>query len=408
MTDALPATNGLPLAGIKVVEFTHMVMGPTTGVVLADLGAEVVKIEPKEGDNTRRLVGSGAGYFPMYSRNKRSLALDLKHPDGRAVAETLIAQADVLVENFRTGAMDALGFGYDALSTRNPRLIYCSDKGFLPGPYGSRTALDEIAQMMGGLAYMTGPPDRPLRAGASVIDVMGGMFGVIGVLAALQQRHATGRGQLVQSALFENCVFLVGQHMAQFAVTGQAARPMPVRISAWAIYDQFATRSGERVFVGVVSDGQWQTFCKAFGLDDLAADPGLAKNNDRVAARDRILPRVQALFADMDKADLLARLEETGLPFAPIAKPEDLFEDPHLNASGGLLPLTLPETGQTVNLPALPIAMDGRRFGVRHDLTEPGDDSRAILSEAGYDAAGIEMLVQSGIVVDQSRPEVTR
>lgn len=404
MTDAAPAPTGLPLAGIKVVEFTHMVMGPTTGMVLADLGAEVIKIEPKEGDNTRRLVGSGAGYFPMYSRNKRSLALDLKHPDGQAVAHTLIAQADVVIENFRLGMMDALGFGYEALSKVHPRLIYCSDKGFLPGPYGTRTALDEIAQMMGGLAYMTGPPGQPLRAGASVIDVMGGLFGVVGVLAALEQRHATGRGQMVQSALFENCVFLVGQHMAQFAVTGQAARPMPVRVSAWAIYDQFETRSGERVFVGVVSDGQWQTFCKAFGLDDFGADPGLFRNNDRVAARDRILPRVQALFAAMDKDELLARLEETGLPFAPIARPEDLFEDPHLNASGGLLPLTLPGTQQTVNLPALPIEMDGRRFGVRYDLTSPGADTRAILTEAGYDDAGIAALLQAGAVLESPKP----
>ncbi len=400
MTDAASDRTALPLAGIKVVEFTHMVMGPTTGMVLADLGAEVIKIEPKGGDNTRRLVGSGAGYFPMYSRNKRSLALDLKHPEGKAVAEALVGQADVVIENFRPGVMDALGFGYETLSKTNPRLIYCSDKGFLNGPYGERTALDEIAQMMGGLAYMTGPPERPLRAGASVIDVMGGLFGVIGVLAALEQRHATGRGQLIQSALFENCVFLVGQHMAQYAVTGQAARPMPVRISAWAIYDQFETKSGERVFVGVVSDGQWQTFCKAFGFDDLGADPGLVKNNDRVAARDRILPRVQALFATMDKDELLAKLETTGLPFAPIVKPEELFDDPHLNASGGLVPLTLPDSGKVVNLPALPIEMAGRRFGVRHDLPRPGENSRAILAEAGYDAAAIESLLQTGVVLD--------
>ncbi len=400
MTDASPAPIGLPLAGIKVVEFTHMVMGPTTGMVLADLGAEVIKIEPKEGDNTRRLVGSGSGYFAMYSRNKRSLALDMKDPQGKAIAHRLIAGADVVIENFRPGAMEALGFGYEALSKDNPGLIYCSDKGFLPGPYDHRTALDEIAQMMGGLAYMTGPPDRPLRAGASVIDVMGGLFGVVGVLAALQQRHATGRGQLVQSALFENCVFLVGQHMAQFAVTGQAAAPMPVRISAWAVYDQFETRSGERVFVGVVSDTQWKVFCEAFGLDDFAADPVLAKNNGRVAARDRVIPRVQALFAAMDKDELLAKLETLGLPFAPISRPEDLLEDPHLKASGGLLPLTLPDSGKTVDLPALPIEMAGRRFGVRHDLPRAGGDTRDILAEAGYDPAAIDALLDSGVVLE--------
>ncbi len=393
------STDGLPLAGLKVVEFTHMVMGPTTGMVLADLGAEVIKIEPKEGDNTRRLGGSGAGYFPMYSRNKLSLAVDLKAPEGKAIALDLIKGADIVIENFRPGAMDALGFGYEALSKDNPGLIYCSDKGFLAGPYEHRAALDEVAQMMSGLAYMTGPPDRPLRAGASVIDVMGGMFGVIGVLAALQQRHATGRGQLVKSALYESSVFLVGQHMAQFAVTGKAAQPMPVRISAWAIYDQFTTKDGERVFVGVVSDGQWKAFCAAFDLKDFAADEALAKNNGRVAARDRIMPVVQALFAGYTKADLLAKLETIGLPFAPIVRPEDLFEDAHLTHGGGLVPLTLPDGKQT-NLPALPIEMDGKRFGLHRDLTRPGDDTRAVLAQAGYSPEAITQLFDSGVVAE--------
>jgi crotonobetainyl-CoA:carnitine CoA-transferase CaiB-like acyl-CoA transferase len=394
----------LPLAGLKVVELTHMVMGPTTGMVLGDLGAEVIKIEPLEGDNTRRLQGSGAGYFPMYSRNKRSLALDLKHPEGKAVALKLIEGADVLIENFRPGAMDAMGFGYEALSKLNPGLIYCSDKGFLKGPYENRTALDEIAQMMGGLAYMTGPPDRPLRAGASVIDVMGGLFGVIGVLSALHQRERTGHGQTVKSALYENCVFLVGQHMAQYAVTGKPASPMPARISAWAIYDQFATRDGERVFVGVVTDGQWQAFCRAFGLDDFAADETLAKNNGRVAARDRVLPVVRALFETFDKADLLARLEAIGLPFAPIARPEDLFDDPHLNAAGGLVELTLPETGAAVKLPALPIELGGRRVGVHHDLPAIGADGRAVLAEHGFSADEIETLFAGGVAAEPRQP----
>ena len=164
------------LAGIKVVEFTHMVMGPAAGLVLADLGAEVIKVEPVGGDKTRRLRGSGAGYFSMYNRNKKSLAVDLKSPEGKGIALKLIEQADVFIENFRPGALDKLGFGYDALSSLNPQLIYCSEKGFLDGPYAHRTALDEVAQMMGGLAYMTGPPGRPLRAGSSVIDVTGGML----------------------------------------------------------------------------------------------------------------------------------------------------------------------------------------------------------------------------------------
>ncbi|TWB45895.1 CaiB/BaiF CoA transferase family protein [Nitrospirillum pindoramense] len=399
-TDATPndaaGHAALPLSGLKVVEFTHMVMGPAVGLVLGDLGADVVKVEPMAGDNTRRLMGSGAGYFPMYNRNKRSVCLDLKSPEGREAALRLIAQADVLVENFRPGAMEALGFGEAAMAALNPGLVYCSAKGFLSGPYEHRAALDEVAQMMGGLAYMTGPPGRPLRAGSSVIDVMGGLFGVIGVLAALIQRGKLGRGQTVKSALFENCVFMVGQHMAQKVVTGVAPRPMPVRISAWAIYDLFTTRDGEQVFVGVVTDGQWQAFCKSFGLEDLLADETLARNTGRVQARDRLVPRVQALFADFDKADLLQRLEAIGLPFAPINRPEDLFDDAHLNAAGGLLDLTLPDD-RPIRLPALPVELDGQRPGVVRDLAKPGEHTREVLAGLGYGEAEVADLLARGL-----------
>lgn len=392
------AQQDLPLAGLRVVEFTHMVMGPSAGLVLADLGADVIKVEPLDGDATRRLRGSGAGYFPMYSRNKRSICVDLKSPEGRQVALDLIARADVLIENFRPGAMEKLGFGEAACAALNPGLIYCSAKGFLKGPYENRTALDEVAQMMGGLAYMTGPPGRPLRAGASVIDVMGGLFGVIGILAALHQRAATGRGRAIRSGLYESCVFLVGQHMAQLAVTGQAAKPMPVRISAWSIYDLFTTSDGEQVFIGVVSDGQWKAFCEAFGLVEFLHDPALAKNNDRVAARDRILPAVQTLVASLGKADLLPRLEAIGLPFAPIRRPEDLFDDPHLLAEGGLVDIMLPDGQSAAALPALPVEIDNARLGARLDPPDAGADTRKVLEEAGYETARIERLIATGIV----------
>ena len=388
-------TQTLPLAGLKVVEFTHMVMGPSTGVILADMGADVIRIEPIGGDRTRLLLGSGAGYFPMYNRNKQSICLNLKDEQGLAAARLLAADADILIENFRPGTLDRLGLGFAALSAGNPRLIYCSAKGFLAGPYENRAALDEVAQMMGGLAYMTGPPGRPLRAGASVIDVTGGMFGVIGILGLLERRHRTGTGGEVKCSLFETTAFLVGQHMAQKAVTGKAAAPMPARLSAWAIYDVFATADDGQLFVGVVSDQQWQAFCAAFGLDDFAADAGLALNNDRVLARDRILPVVRAMFAAMDRDALLAQCEAIGLPVAPIARPEDLFDDPHLNAAGGLVDLTLPD-GTATRLPALPVEIDGARMGVRHDLTGPGADSRAVLLAAGMDPAQADALFASG------------
>ncbi|MEY2885084.1 MAG: hypothetical protein RL490_2808 [Pseudomonadota bacterium] len=388
--------NELPLAGLKVVEFTHMVMGPAVGAILVELGATVIKVEAIGGDATRRLLGSGAGYFPMYNRGKQSICLDLKSQAGLAVARELAASADIMVENFRPGAMDRLGLGYEALKPRNPRLIYCSEKGFLSGPYEERTALDEVAQMMGGLAYMTGPPGRPLRAGASVIDVTGGMFGVIGVLAALEARHRTGVGAHVQSALFETTAYLVGQHMAQKAVTGKAAAPMPARVSAWAIYDVFETADDDQVFVGVVTDALWQKFCALFGLDDLWADESLRANNARVQARDTLMPRVRAELKRFSKADLIARFDGSGLPFAPIGRPEDLFDDPHLRAGQGLAPVMLEDGTQTF-LPVLPIAIDGARLG-GGALPTPGADTDAVLAGLGKDAAAIAALRAAGAV----------
>jgi crotonobetainyl-CoA:carnitine CoA-transferase CaiB-like acyl-CoA transferase len=390
-----------PLAGINVVEFTHMVMGPAAGLILADLGANVVKVEPVGGDKTRRLQGSGSGYFSMYNRNKKSLAIDLKTQEGAGIARDLIDRADVFIENFRPGALDRLGFGYEALAARNPGLIYCSEKGFLSGPYENRTALDEVAQMMGGLAYMTGPPGQPLRAGASVIDVTGGMFGAIAILAALQERIRTGKGQYVSASLFETTAFLVGQHMAQYAVTGVPAAPMPARVSAWAVYDVFDVAADEKVFVGVVSDGQWLAFCKEFELNDWLGDAGLAANNDRVARRDEIIPRLRRFFSGFNGDDLMARLERIGLPFAPIRRPEDLFDDAHLNASGGLIEMDLPEGGR-VKLPAMPISMAGQRPGLSLNPPQIGQQSEEILAELGLSQERIERLVAEGIVAKSS------
>lgn len=390
-------SSELPLAGINVIEFSHMVMGPSAGLVLADLGASVTKIEPLGGDNTRRLKGSGAGYFSMYNRNKRSICIDLKSDDGNAIARNLVRKADVVIENFRPGAMDKLGYGYDDFAQDNPGLIYCSARGFLKGPYEHRTALDEVAQMMGGLAYMTGLPGRPMRAGASVIDVMGGMFAVIGILAALQMRHQSGRGQQVASSLYESTVFLMGQHMAQQAVLGEPAKPMSIRTSAWSIYDVFESKDEQQVFVAVVSDTQWRQFCKHFGLDEFAADEELAANSDRVSQRDKIIPVVQQMFSSLNKSEMMEKLEACGLPFAGVGSPADLFHDPHLLASGGLLDVTIPG-GNTTKLPALPLQMNGRRFGVTRDIPLQGQDISEVLLDAGYDANEIDKLIERGVV----------
>lgn len=392
------AGSPTPLAGITVVEFTHMVMGPTVGHILAGLGAEIVRVEPIGGDRTRRLLGSGSGYFPMYNRGKQSICLDLKSEDGIAVAKDLIATADILVENFRPGALDRLGLDYESCSADNPGLIYCSEKGFLPGPYEKRTALDEVAQMMGGLAYMTGPPGQPLRAGASVIDVTGGMFGVIGVLAALEERHRTGKGQKVTASLFETTIYLVGQHMAQYAVTGTPAAPMPARVSAWAIYDVFQTKD-EPVFIGVVTDALWEKFCKLFALDELWADESLRENNARVQAREQIMPQIRELIAEFTAAEVIAKLDGSGLPFAPIGKPQDMFDDPHLN-KGGLEDVRL-DNGTEVRLPTIPLEMDGKRIGSPQQLPTPGADARGVLAALGYDEARIDALIKQGAVGEE-------
>lgn len=381
------------LEDIIVVEFSHMVMGPTTGMILADLGATVVKIEPIGGDKTRSLPGSGSGYFAMFNRNKQSVCLDLKSDEGKDVVRKLLADADVMIENFRPGALDRLGLGFDDVKELNPSIVYQSSKGFLSGPYEDRTALDEVAQMMGGLAYMTGPTGRPLRAGSSIIDITGGMFGVIGILAALYKRDADKRGDTgthVTSSLYETTAFLVGQHIAQHAVTGNPAPPMPERVSAWAVYDVFSALDAQ-VFVGVVSDGQWVSFCDEFGFLEWKDNPDFATNTDRVAERGVIMPRLQSVFADMPSTDLMMKLANAGLPYAPIRRPEDLVEDDHLTVNG-MQDLILPDTGAKIALPKLPIEMNGARATLRHDLPHAGADTVMIMKDLGYSDSDIESM----------------
>ncbi|MBX9611485.1 MAG: CoA transferase [Burkholderiales bacterium] len=385
----------LPLSGLRVVEFTHMVMGPTCGMVLADMGAEVIKVEPVEGDRTRHLLGAGAGFFPMFNRNKKSIAINLHTPEGAAVARRLCATADIVAENFKPGTMGKYGLDHASLSQTNPGLIYVSHKGFLPGPYEHRVALDEVVQMMGGLAYMTGRPGDPLRAGTSVNDIMGGMFGAIGALGALIQRGITGKGQEVQSALFENNVFLVGQHMLQYAITGQPAAPMPDRISAWAVYDVFTVKDGEQIFLAAVSDAQWVTFCDALGYADLKADPRYATNNDRVRLRPELMPVLRERLARHSAAELAALFERVGLPFAPIRRPEELYDDEHLRATGGLADITLPDgarAGQTARTTLLPFTLDGQRPGVRLQPPRRGEHTHEVLQGLGYSAQDIDTL----------------
>lgn len=392
----------LPLSGIRVIEFTHMVMGPTCGMVLADLGAEVIRVEPIGGDRTRTLLGAGAGFFPMFNRNKKSIAIDLKTPEGLEVALRLCATADVVVQNFKPGALSKLGLDYANLNKLNPKIIYVNHSGFLPGPYEKRTALDEVVQMMGGLAYMTGRPGDPLRAGTSVNDIMGGMFGAIGTMAALMQRTQTGKGQEIDSALFENNVFLVGQHILQYEVTGQAAAPMPERISPWGIYDIFTLKNDEQIFLAAVSDAHWKTMCQILHWDDLLEKSELASNNDRVRARNGyLLPELRKRLKEKSIDQIAELFEQHALPYARITRPEQLLSDPHLEATGGLDAVTLVDgenAGKTVHTALLPIRLDGKRLPTRHNPPKLGEHTKEVLQSVGLTLEEIQRLESAQIV----------
>jgi crotonobetainyl-CoA:carnitine CoA-transferase CaiB-like acyl-CoA transferase len=391
------AADPLPLAGIRVLEFCHTIMGPTAGLILADLGADVIKIEPAEGDSTRRLPGFAAGFFPAFNRNKRSFAVDLKSDQGRALLHRLAASADVVLENYAPGTMDRLGCGYDNLARINPRLVYCGLKGFLSGPYEHRPALDEVVQFMSGLAYMTGPPGQPLRAGSSVVDIMGGMFAVIAIQAALRERERTGRGQLVKSALFEATSFMMMQHMAAQALTGRAPPPMPAREGAWAVYEPFATSDGEQIFVGITSDRHWRRFCEHFARPDLLANPAYKTNEDRVRERPVLLPIVAEIVAQHKRAELTEIFDRIAIPFSPVAKPGDLFDDPQLNAFGRMLEVDLPN-GKRAKIPRMPMEIGEHDLSLRRQPPKIGEHSAEILTELGLEPGEIEMLKKDKVI----------
>ena len=375
--------------GVRVVELAQYVFVPAAGTLMADHGAEVIKIEPPGGDKTRKLPGLGIGFFRSFNRNKKSVVLDITTDEGRATATELIGACDVVLENFRPGLMTDFGLDHATLSKLYPRLIYVSHKGFLPGPYENRLALDEVVQMMGGLSYMTGPAGRPLRAGTSVNDIMGGMFGAIGVLAALRERDLTDQGQEVQSALFENCVFLSSQHMQQFAMTGEPPPPMPSRVSAWSVYDVFTLAEGEQLFIGAVSDKQFVTLCRVLESPELSADPALANNALRVAVRPALLQRLGEILKHHRVEELSPKLEAAGIPYAPIVRPDQLLDDVHLKQSGGLVPMEC-DDGSMTEVVLLPLTLGGRRPGVRQPLARVGEHTDEVLGRLSARAAAAD------------------
>ena len=398
-----------PLSGIRVLEFSQAVMGPTAGLVLAELGADVIKIEPTpDGDKTRKLGGFGAGFFAGLNRNKRSIAIDLKSEKGREILQHLVPTTDVILENFAPKTMERLGCGYEDLAPRNPGLVYLALKGYLAGPYENRPALDEVVQFQSGLAWMTGPPGQPLRAGASIIDILGAMFGVIGVQAALKERNETGKGQRVSSALFESSVFLMATHMAGMAATGLPATPMPARGRAWAIYDVFQTKDQGELFIGVTSDQQWKRFIEEFGLQNLADDPRLATNVDRVSERSWLLPAITELLLKYTKKEIEAKCELCNVSWSPIGQPGDLFNDPHLLATGGLVDVLVSRFGETegntVGLPALPIEFgtERERSTVVRQPPKVGEHNEEILKEIGFSSKEIAALYSAKILANNN------
>lgn len=394
--NSLPAA---PLAGTVVLEFTQAVLGPSVGLVLADLGAEVIRIEPApSGDPTRYLHGFGMGYYPYFNRNKKSVVIDVKDARGLAVVQRMLEGADVLVENFAPGTMERLDLGAEALTTRYPQLVYCSLKGFMPGPYEKRKALDEVVQIMSGLAYMTGPRGTPLRAGASVVDIMTGLYGAMGVLLALRERDDTGRGQIVKTALFETAAFIMGHHMAYAIASDEEVPPMPERVSAWAVYQQFRTQDDKVIFIGITSDQQWLRFCQSFERPDLAADTRLVTNNDRIAQRDWLLRELHSLLATLPLEEAVARCEQAEVPFSPLARPEDLFNDPQLSVPGSLLDTAFPD-GRHGRLPALPLSLGGERWGKRSDPPLLGAHTAEVLKASGYSDYELAELAADGVVV---------
>jgi crotonobetainyl-CoA:carnitine CoA-transferase CaiB-like acyl-CoA transferase len=373
-------TQDLPLTGVRVVEMTHMVMGPTCGMILAQLGAEVIKVEPPAGDKTRSLGGMGTSFFPLFNRGKRSVVLDLAQEDDRETMHRLLASADVFLENFRDGQLEKQGLGGDELRGRHPHLIVAGHKGFLSGPYEHRPALDEVVQMMSGLAAMTGTVERPQRVGSSANDIMGGMFGVIAILAALYQKRGRAAGADIRIGLFENCLFLVAQHMVEFEMTGVKPRSMPEREHAWPIYDIFETARGERIFIGVVTEGHWQSFCREFGLVEFLQDPALRSTTDRILARARIIPRVAEVIKGCDATDLSAKLDRLNICFSPINRPEDLLRDPHVLRPGGLVNATN-ANGAAFRVPALPLQWNGASLGEGFVVPALGADTEAVRAE---------------------------
>ncbi len=382
-----PGSSALPLAGLKVLELGHIVAGPAAGQILADMGADVIKVESVDGgDQVRQMPGAMSAMFHFLNRNKRSVALDLKG-EGAAIFLQMATGADVVIDNYSYGAVDRLGLGYDVVSQTNPGLVWLSIKGFLPGPSESQPMLDELAQMAGGLAFMTGTEQKPMRAGASIIDIGAAAYGIIAVLAALRQRDTTGQGQRIVAGLYETSVYYVAQWMATAQFGEQESVPLATMQQGtrmgFSVYQLFDTLDGNRVFVGIMSDAHWVRFIKVFGPDTLLDDARFMASADRLVNRAELNAAIGAVLARYTSEDAMARLKTANIPFAPIRRPDQLHAEAHLRASGQLVETPFPN-GKTGQLPKLPFRASGFDMPLRSEAPALGADTADVLAALGY------------------------
>lgn len=386
-----------PLEGVRVIEFSHMIFGPCCGLFLGFLGAEVIKVEPPGGDKTRNLTGMGASFFPTFNRGKKSITVDMNTLKGKTVLDKLLSSSDIVIENFRDQSLGKMGLEPEELKAKYPRLITVSCKGFLEGPYKERSALDEVVQMMTGLAYMTGPPGNPLRIGSSANDIMGGLFGAYAAIAALRERDLSGEGRNVRVGLFENSLLLVAQHMVQYEMLGVEPEPMPNRAFSWPVYDIFSTADGRDIFVGAVTDGQWEVLCKILDKEDLLADHRLQTRMDQINARHWTKPIFMEAIKNFDFDTLTSEFQKVGIPFAPVARPAEMYDHPQAKAAGGL-PISTSADGREIRIPGMPLEIDKSRVGTEFDIPGVGQDNVSILTELGFNMEYIQDVTgQKGI-----------
>ena len=408
MSTAPAGKHELPLRGVKVLELSHIVAGPSGGMMLGDLGADVIKIEhPAIGDTARSHDNAG-GTFYTFNRNKQYLALDLGRPQGKAIFEKLVARSDIVLDNFAPGALTRLGLDYAWGRVVNPRIIYCSVKGFLPGPYGDRPFLDELAQMAGGLAFLTGFENQPMRAGASITDIGAATYGVVGILAALYRRELTGEGDAIEAGLYETIVFWISQYITTAQVTGKNPAPRGSRNSGmgkamgWGVYQLFPTRDGKQVFIAVTGNRHWAGLCGALGFDDWKEAPEFNNNRKRSAEKRRIAERVQAAVQTYTYDEITERLYRALVPYAPVGTPLDIIDEKHLNEGQRWLPLKIGD--RNFKVPKLPLSMGRTRdFEVREQAACLGEHTDSILAELGYTGTEIEALKADKVVRRSNR-----